>query len=114
MKVPSEGAPPNFSKFSGPKNCEKSIFMAAVTIVELFASHVPQCMQIMSSGDGLEGHFQTVFLKFSTNFQHFFFINWECHLSISGPRPSQKLSSRLFVLRICREQLRNPPGAWNN
>ena len=88
--------------------------MAAVTIAELFASHVPRRMQIMSSGDNLEGHFQAVFPHFPTNFQHFLFMNWECHLSISGPRPSQKLSSRLFVLRICREQLRNPPGAWNN
>ena len=114
MKIPLEGAPPNFFKFSGPKNLEKSILLAPVAIVELFASHVPRRMQILSSGDGLEGHFQAVFQKFSTNFQQFFFINWLCHLSVSGPRPSQKLSLRLFVLRICREQLRNPPGAWNN
>ena len=46
--------------------------MAAVTIAELFASHVPRRMQIMSSGDGLEGNFQSVFPNFPTNFQHFF------------------------------------------
>ena len=69
MKVPSRGAPPNFSKFSGPKNPEKILFWAPVTIVELFASHVPRRMQILSSGDGLEGHFQTVFLYCLTIFQ---------------------------------------------
>ena len=58
MKVPSTGAPPNFSKFSGPKNYEKSIFLVPMTIVEMFASHVPRRMQILSSGDGLEGHFK--------------------------------------------------------
>ena len=61
-----------FCKFSGPKNCEKSIFLVPVTIVDLFASHVPWRMQILSSGDGLEGHFQSVFENFSTNFQQFF------------------------------------------
>ena len=51
----------DFSKFSGPENMENHIFLVAVTIVEMFASHVPQHMQILSSGDGLEHHFQTVF-----------------------------------------------------
>ena len=87
------------------------IFLAAMAIVELFASHVPRRMQILSSGDGLEGHFQAILLNFSTFVQQFCFINWECHLSISGPRRSQKLSLRLFVLRICEEQFPHPPGA---
>ena len=68
MKVPSTGAPPIFSKFLGLKNYEKSIFLVPVAIVEMFASHVPRRMQILSIGDGLEGHFQSVFLNFSTNF----------------------------------------------
>ena len=72
MKAPLEGAPPNFLDFSGQKNYEESIFLATVTIVESFASHVPRRMQIMSSADGLQGHFQPVFLNFPTNFQHFF------------------------------------------
>ena len=57
-------APPKLSKFSGSKNEGKSTFLAPVTIVELFASHVPRRMQILSSGDGLEGHFQSVFANF--------------------------------------------------
>ena len=66
MKVVCKGTPPKFSKFSDPENLEKSILLAPVTIVELFASHVPRRMQILSSGDGLEDHFQTVCLNFST------------------------------------------------
>ena len=42
-----------------------------MAIVELFASHVPRRMQILSSGDGLEGHFQSVF-KFLDKFLTFF------------------------------------------
>ena len=63
----SGGAPPIFKDF-GPQKVLKIICLAAVAIVELFASHVPQRMQILSFGDGLEGHFQTVFLNFSTKF----------------------------------------------
>ena len=111
MKVPCKGAPPIFSIFSGPKNSEKSIFLAAVAFVEMFASHVPKRMQIMGSGDGLEGRFQTVFLAFSTNFQLFFFINCGCHMSISGPRPSQKLSPRLNVLTISGHEFPQASGA---
>ena len=85
--------------------------MAPMAILELFASHVPRRMQILSSGDGLEGHFQIVFLCFETNFQHFFFINWECHLSISRPRPSQKLSPRLNVLTISGDEFPQASGA---
>ena len=88
MKVPSTAGAPIFSRFSGPKNSEKSISVVPVAIVEMLASHVPRRMQILSIGDGLEGHFQTVFLNFSTNFQQFVFINSGCHLSISSPRPS--------------------------
>ena len=73
-----------------------------MTIVELFASHVPRRMQILGTGDGLEGHFQAVFLNCSTNVKQFFFINWRCHMPISGPRPSQKLSLQLSVLRSSR------------
>ena len=40
---------------------EKSIVLVPVTIVEMFASHVPRRMQILRSGDGLEGHFRTIF-----------------------------------------------------
>ena len=32
-----------------------------MTILELFASLVPRRMQILSPGDGLEGHFQAIF-----------------------------------------------------
>ena len=93
-----------FIKFLGLKNWLKMIFLAAMAIVELFASHVPRRMLILSAGDGLEGSFQTVFLNFSTNFKQFFFINWECHMSISGLRPSQKLSPRLNVLTSSRDE----------
>ena len=61
MKVPSTGAPAIFSTFSGPKNNEKSILLVPVAIVEMFASLVPRCMQILSSGDGLETDSQVVF-----------------------------------------------------
>ena len=44
--------------------------MAVVTIVELFASHVSRRMQIMSSGDCLEGHSQAIFLICETIFLH--------------------------------------------
>ena len=57
MKVHSTGAPPYFSRFSGPKNAEERIFLAPMTIVEIFAKHVPRRMQLLSSGDGLEGRF---------------------------------------------------------
>ena len=67
MKVHSTGAPAIFSKFSGPRNSEKSILLVPVAIVEMFASLVPRCMQILSSGDGLEGHFQAVSQNFLTN-----------------------------------------------
>ena len=46
------------------------MFLTALTIVELFASHVPQRMQIMSAGDGRDGHFQAIFPMFSTMFLH--------------------------------------------
>ena len=68
MQVHSTGAPPYFSRFSGPKNPENCIFLAPVGIVEMFVSHVRRRIQLLSSGDGLEGQFQTVFLNFSTNF----------------------------------------------
>ena len=67
MKVHLEGAPPIFPKFPGPKNLSKSIFFGSIAIVKMFARHIPRCMQILNSGDGLEGHFQKVFLNFSTN-----------------------------------------------
>ena len=41
-----------------------------MTIVESFASHVPRRMQILSSGDGLEGRFQAVFQIFLTILLH--------------------------------------------
>ena len=104
MQVHSTGAPPYFSRFPDPKNLENRIFLASVGIVEMFVSHVPRRIQLLSAGDGLEGQFQTVFLNFSTNFQQFFFINWEFHMSISGPRPSQKLSPRLNVLTISGDE----------
>ena len=68
MKVPCKREPPIFSIFSGPKNSEKSMFLVPVTIVEMFVSHVPRRMQILSSGDGVESHFRNVFLNFSTKF----------------------------------------------
>ena len=110
MKVPSTGAHPNFSKFSSPKNYEKSIFLVPVTIVELFASHVPRRLQILSSGDGLESHFQAVFLNLSTSFQEFFFIIWGCQLSISGSRPSQKPSWLANVLTISGDEFPQASG----
>ena len=67
MEVDSTGAPPYFSRFSDPKNRQNRIFLAPVGIVEMFVSHVPRRIQLLSSGDGLEGQFQTVFLNFSTN-----------------------------------------------
>ena len=70
MKVHLEGAPPNFSKFPGPKHLEISIFFAPVAIVKMFASHVPRRIQILGTGDGLEGHFQPTFQILSTIFLH--------------------------------------------
>ena len=61
MKVPSEGAPQIFCRFSCPKSYEKFILLVTVAIVEMFASLVPRHMQIVSIGDGLEDHFQAFF-----------------------------------------------------
>ena len=63
------GAPPNVSRTLAPKNSEKYIFLAPVTIVEMFASHVPRRIQILGTGGGLGGYYQNVFLSFSTNVQ---------------------------------------------
>ena len=51
----------DFSKFLGANNNLKIISLDALTTLELFASLVPRRMQILSSGDGLEGHFQLIF-----------------------------------------------------
>ena len=100
-----------FYQFLVSKNYGKTIFLVPVAIVEMFTSHVPRRMQILSIGDGLEGHFQTVFQNFLTNFKIFLFINWGCHLSISGFRPSQKLSPRLDVLTISGDEFPQVYGA---
>ena len=52
-----EVAPSSFPEFSAPKNVKKPIFLAPVTIVELFASHAPRRMKTRKSGDGLQGYF---------------------------------------------------------
>ena len=48
---------------------------------------------------------------FLTKFYEFFFMNWGCHMSISGSRPSQKLSPRLNVLTICGDDFPEASGA---
>ena len=40
-----------------------------MTFLELFLSLVPRCMQIFRPGDGLEGHFQAIFI-FVENLDH--------------------------------------------
>ena len=52
------------------------MFLAALTTLELFAILAPWRMQVLSSGDGLEGHFQAVFQNFLTKLYDFFFMNW--------------------------------------
>ena len=54
----------DFSKFSKTfraKNHINMLFLASKTILELFADLVPLRITSFSLGDGLEGHFQTIF-----------------------------------------------------
>ena len=55
---------PNFFYFFRSKRSRKTYIFDPVSIVAMLPSHVPSRMQILSTGDGLEGHFQTVFLSF--------------------------------------------------
>ena len=52
--------PENFQNF-GSEIVIKIMFLASKTILELFASLVPLRITSFSLGDGLEGHFQTIF-----------------------------------------------------
>ena len=49
--------------------------------------------------------------KKQEHFHQFFFINGGCLMSISGPRPSQKLSPRLNVLTISGDEFPQASGA---
>ena len=77
------------------------MFLTALTIVELFASHVPQRMQIMSAGDGWDGHFQAIFLMFSMIFLH--------RVGAPSVDLGPQIISEALVAAFRTEDLQRPP-----
>ena len=77
-----------------------------MTILELFARLVPRRMQILSPGDGLEGHFRAIFRV--VIFEAQIFVG-DLH-PISRPGPSQKLSLRPDVLTFSARFTYTLPG----
>ena len=77
------------------------------SIGETFAMLMAKCITSFSLGDGLEGHFQTIFQIFSTIFSD----KLGRPLSISGFKPSQSPSLRVNVLTISRDEFPQASGA---